>query len=259
MTNHLKKKTKSIKSKPMKQKIYHMVGCSKTSKRNKKNKKYLGGTPFFAYPDNVERVPNPYLAYTGGSNDKLNIHSNPNGENPYLPNTGPVYSPGKDTIRLRSSDEIQTGGKHRNHCKCSACKSIKMKGGNGNDGKYPNGLVGTPYTPNPSTNEIIPGNNNHYSLNTYNNDVSRQMVDVGANNPYLYLQGGKKRNKTQKMKYKGGGLSNFLAQDVINLGRQVQFGMGSAYNALAGYTQPVSNLPWKDQLVNNSNADLKYI
>ena len=91
MTNHLKKKSKSIKSKSKKQKMHYMVGCStKTRKINKNNKnnkkkrnnKYLGGSPFFAYPDNnIERVTNPHLAYTGGSNIPLN----PNGEYPDLP------------------------------------------------------------------------------------------------------------------------------------------------------------------------------
>jgi hypothetical protein len=55
------------------------------------------------------------------------------------------------------------------------------------------------------------------------------------------MKGGKKK------KHRGGTLSNFLAQDCINLGRQFQFGVGSAYNALAGYAAPVNPIPWKDQ------------
>jgi hypothetical protein len=39
-----------------------------------------------------------------------------------------------------------------------------------------------------------------------------------------------------------------MTQDLINLGRQFQFGLGSAYNALAGYSSPVNPLPWRDQL-----------
>lgn len=295
MINHLKKSSKTKKKgtkKQKKQKMHYMVGCStKTCKKNK-NKKYLGGSPFFAYPDNnIERVPNPHLAYTGGSNlpDNHipdNIPLNPDGENPNLPNTGPVYS-GVDTIRLR------VGGKQHTCCKCCKCKNCqhkktkgvkniksrtccscctckncehkKMKQKGGNNGKYPDGLVGTPWTPNSFSNEHIPGNDNHYALNTYDNDVSRQMVDVGANPPYLYLNGGKKHNlnkkgkktkMTKKMKQKGGNLSNFLAQDLINLGRQAQFGLGSAYNALAGYQQPVNPLPWKDQMSHNSNMNM---
>ena len=114
MTNHSNKKSKS-KSKSKKQKMHYMVGCStKTRKRNKNNKnkrnnKYLGGSPFFAYPDNnIERVPNPHLAYTGGSTIPDNIPVNPNGENPYLPNTGPEYEAGKNTIRLRAGEKYHT-------------------------------------------------------------------------------------------------------------------------------------------------------
>ena len=122
MTNHLKKKTKSIKSKSKKQKLHYMVGCStKTRKRNKRNNKYLGGSPFFAYPDNNERVPNPHLAYTGGSNIPDNIPLNTNGKDPYLPNTGPAYEGGKDTIRLR------VGGKYHTCCKCCKCKNCQHK------------------------------------------------------------------------------------------------------------------------------------
>ena len=58
------------------------------------------------------------------------------------------------------------------------------------------------------------------------------------------MKGGKKR------KQKGGNLSNLLGQDLINLGRQFQFGIGTAYNALAGYQSPVNPLPWKDQFPN---------
>jgi len=51
----------------------------------------------------------------------------------------------------------------------------------------------------------------------------------------------------KKKRQRGGTLSNLLSQDLINLGRQFQFGIGSAYNALAGYSAPVNPMPWKDQ------------
>jgi hypothetical protein len=117
-----------------------------------------------------------------------------------------------------------------------------MKGGNAGI-PYPDGLVGSPWTPNvsgwPGVNGI-PGDSNYYSENTYKNDISRQMVDVGANPPFSNMKGGK-----QKQNQKGG----FLSQDLINLGRQFQFSVGSAYNALAGYERPINPLPWKDQLL----------
>jgi hypothetical protein len=90
------------------------------------------------------------------------------------------------------------------------------------------------------------------------------MVDVGANPPFLgfFGLGGGKGRKTQKKmtmtkrrKQCGGTLSNFLGQDLINLGRQIGFGMGSAYNALNGYSAPTNPLPWKDQLPNTVNLN----
>ena len=133
-----------------------------------------------------------------------------------------------------------------------------MRGGNPGI-PYPNGLVGQAWTPSiggwPGVDEI-PGNRNYLENNTYSTDISRQMVSPGANPPFI--TGGKKHrkstlNKSKTRKQRGGTLINFLGQDLINLGRQFQFGVGSAYNALAGYSAPVNPLPWKDQLASTSN------
>jgi hypothetical protein len=272
-------KSKGLKKSSRKQKLYKMVGCSKKTQKN-----YLGGstdTPLAYTGQPSFFVPNPHLSYTGkgGSSCSLttntSVPTNTNGENRTLPNTGPV-SAGQNTIF--NSALSQTGGscgcdaplmsgggknnkrggmcplcslgfmvggkKHRNGCRCTSCKSQEMKGGNAGI-PYPDGLVGSPWTPSSSGwpgVDGIPGDNNYYPVNTYNNDVSRQMVDVGANPPFLNIKGGKKN------KQKGGTLSNFLTQDLINLGRQFQFGIGSAYNALAGYSAPVNPMPWRDQL-----------
>ena len=144
---------------------------------------------------------------------------------------------------------FMAGGGHRKGCKCSPCKS-KMSGG-GNM-PYPNGLVGSPWTPSvggwPGV-DGIGGDRNYYPNNTYNNDISRQILDIGANPPYQGFKGGK---GTRKRRQRGGTTSNFLGQDLINLGRQFQYGLGSAYNALAGYPAPVNPMPWKGQLPNTA-------
>jgi hypothetical protein len=44
-----------------------------------------------------------------------------------------------------------------------------------------------------------------------------------------------------------------MMQDLINLGRQTQFGFGSAYNGINGFPAPVNPLPWKDQLTHESS------
>jgi hypothetical protein len=239
-----------------KQKMYNMKGCSKTRKH------YLGGSGDVT------------LAYTG--------HKNPTVSNPFLipkqllggankyayPNEGATIPPPNGVIFNNASQQnggcgcgipLMTGGKsltcgksltgdmgfivggvrHRFACKCSKCKKRSMKGGN----PYPNGLVGSPWSSNInnwSGVDGVPGNHNYIANNTYNNDDSRQMIDVNTT-------GGKRKQK-------GGTLSNFMTQDLINLGRQFQFGVGSAYNALAGYSSPVNPLPWKDHFPNKTLA-----
>jgi hypothetical protein len=240
-----------------KQKFYKMIGCSKKTRKN-----HLGGSDLAYTGKPVFSLPNPHLAYTGkggascGLTANTSIPTNTNAANPSLPNTGPL-NPLGNTIFNNASPQIggcgcglpsMSGGrkgknvKHRNACKCSSCKV--MKGGNAGI-PYPDGLVGSSWSPNvtswPGMNGV-PGDSNYYSLNTYNNDVSRQMVDLGGNPPFSGFKGGKRTRKQR-----GGALSNFLGQDLINLGRQFQFGMGSAYNALAGYQAPVNPMPWKDQ------------
>jgi hypothetical protein len=258
-----------------------MKGCSKTRKC------HLGGNISdinLAYPsNNVQTVPNPFLAYTGKGGDNP---QNVNGVNREYPNTGPP-SYGFNFLNPQGNQHggcggtcggtcglmkggtcggtcgLMKGGKksHRVGCKCSHCKTRKMRGGGGmsnngmsNNGMsnngipYPNGLVGSPYSNSvggwPGTNGIG-GDRNFYPPNTYTDDISRRMVDIGANPPFNGMKGGTKRRKQR-----GGALSNFLTQDLINLGRQFQFGLGSAYNALAGYPGPANPLPWKGQLPN---------
>jgi len=260
------------------QKLYKMKGCSKTQK------KYLGGSPAdinLAYPsNNVHFVPNPFLAYTGkggagcsnGYSSNLAVTKNINGANPTLPSTGPpsngfnFLNPqgaqhGGCGCGLPQTGGAQIGGKcplcvmgfmkggsHRVGCKCSRCKMSK-RGGSGNNGiPYPDGLVGNPWTPSikgwPGVSGID-GDNNYLAPNKYHTDVQTAMISTGANPPFSI--GGK---KTRRRRQTGGTLSNFITQDFINLGRQFQFGLGTAYNALAGYSAPTSPLPWQGQFPN---------
>jgi hypothetical protein len=147
------------------------------------------------------------------------------------------------------------GARHRLACKCSSCKTKRggnMKGGNPGI-PYPDGLVGSPWTGGvagwPGVNGIQ-GDRNYLAHNDYNTDISRQMIATGANPPFS-IGGSKGRARKQR----GGTLSNFLGQDLINLGRQFQFGLGSAYNALSGYSSPVNPMPWKEQLSNTPSLN----
>jgi hypothetical protein len=161
------------------------------------------------------------------------------------------------------TDNMTGGSSHRVGCKCSTCRGMT---GGGNGGlPYPDGLLGNAWTPSVSGWPGVDGvsmNRNHLGYNTYAPyDVSRQMVDVGAAAPFLngvvdapaakpYLGGGKRRKsrKIRKNKRGGGSMSNLLGQDFLNVGRQFQYGLGSSYNAIRGFSSPVNPLPWKDQM-----------
>jgi hypothetical protein len=209
-----------------KQNMYKMKGCSKTKTR--KNKLFLGGATDL-------RLAYPTKGPPSGGFDFLN------------PQTGGCN--GQCSI---NGGAIMRGG---SKCNCKTCQ----KGGT--NLPYPNGLLGNAWTPKISGWPGVDGismDRNHLGYNTYNNDISRQMRDVGANPPFTYLKGGKRRktrnknkrnknqNKKRKSKTQKAG-TNFLGQDLINVGRQLQYGVGSAYNGIRGYTSPVNPLPWKDQ------------
>ena len=198
------------------QRIYKMKGCNKT-------RKYLGGSSDanMAYPsDKVPTVPNPHFA----------VNAN-------LARAYPATQPAFSNNYLNPQNLLKGG--------------TKQKGGVGNNGiPYPNGLVGTPWTSKMSSwpgVDGVSGNSNHYQLNKYPTDVSRDIINVGAQPPFI-TGGNKKRKKGKKQK--GGTLSNFVGQDLINLGRQLQFGLGTAYNGITGFSAPVNPLPWKGQMPN---------
>lgn len=92
-------------------------------------------------------------------------------------------------------------------------------------------FVGEPWTPKISGWPGVDGvgaNRNYLSNNLYKHDPQLMMK----------LGGKRKKNKTRK----GGGL---IPQDLVNLGRDISYNIGSTYNALSGYPQPVNPLPYK--------------
>lgn len=259
---HTRKNRKQHKRHNKKTK-YNMRGCSM-----KKRKNIRGGTTlsnvYLAYPsNNVPSVPNPHLAYTGkGGSDGTcsgnlkpegaTLPQNVNAENAAYPNTGPVNT-GFNFL----NSQILRGG-----CGCSAGV---QNGGNGlpyGQGlpemkgiSYPNGLVGKPWGPEPSQwpgVDGVSGGRDHLAYNNYIPDVSREMRMPIASNPFYgggKYKKNKKRHKTRKSKtQRAGGLSNFMYQDLVNLGRQFTTGVQNSYNALNGYSALPSPLPWKDQL-----------
>ena len=245
------------------QKVYRMKGCSK---KTRKNYLGLGGSADInlAYTGNkVPTVPNPFLAYTGkgGAPPPHPMPVNTNGMNKTMPSTGPsTIVPATPFLNPQGMQRggcgplcalgFMVGGKkHRTDCKCSECKMRRNNQSGGNVGiPYPNGLVGSAWTPStggwPGV-DGVQGGRNFLTPNTFPTDVQTSMISTGANPPFSV--GGK---KTKKRGQRGGTLSNFMSQDLINLGRQFQFGLGSAYNALSGYSSPVNPMPWKGQIPN---------
>ena len=61
------------------------------------------------------------------------------------------------------------------------------------------------------------------------------------------MVGGRRHKKTNK---RGGG---FIPTDLLNLGRNVNYNINSAYNTFKGYNPPVNHLPYKDQLTGALN------
>jgi hypothetical protein len=234
------------KSRNHKQKMYKMKGCSKSRKNNCRSKKYLGGkNPDLAYPSkNVPTVPNPHLAYTGGRQ--------------VYPASGPPPQKGDNFINpplqrggtCSMCNGLQRGGS------CGSCGACNLKMGmmqNGgacsNNGiPYPNGLAGSAWSINNLPGTSLPGDANHYKFNPQIDNPQTQMVANGASSPFPI--GGRRRRGTRRNQ-KGGNFDNFMYQDLVNLGRQFSYGLGSAYNTIAGYPAPVNPLPWKGQFPNN--------
>ena len=218
------------------QRLYKMRGCNKKGCNKKTKRRYLGGSNMnLAYPsNNVPTVPNPHLAYLGNKTDAA-----------AYPNQGP---PSGGFNFLNPQNLIKGGCGPMCAAPLLLAGGQRMKGGSGNNGiPYPNGLAGSPWTPAisgwPGVGGVD-GNNNYLALNKLLVDPQTAMVATGAQRPFT---GGKKK------KQKGGTLSNLLSQDLINLGRQFQHGIGSAYNGISGYSSPVNPMPWKGQLPNTSS------
>jgi hypothetical protein len=230
------------------QKLYKMKGCSKRKNSRKHTRKHLGGSRLMPGTFNI------------------------NGANPIIPNTGPPSVNTNTTTTnhggmLRggcggtcsATPPLMTGG----NCGCGqlpimsaggrrkrggcgplcllALGGAKQKGGNT---WAPQGLIGKPWTPNPEGWPGVNGSRNYLDYNSYKADPQTAMINVGPNPPFL---GGRKKSRGSR-KQKGGNFSNFIGQDLINLGRQFQYNLGSAYNGINGYPRPVNPMPFEGQM-----------
>jgi hypothetical protein len=122
-------------------------------------------------------------------------------------------------------------------------KSLSMKGGNFYKpaAPVPAPLVGEPWTPSikgwPGV-DGVDNNRNYLSNNLYNNGDPQTMMKLGGS------------------KKKGGGI---LPQNLVDLGRGIEFNLKSVSNTLNGYSAPVSPLPYQDQFSGSSLSSNKLL
>jgi len=219
-------KKKSLRNKKRTQRKYYMIGCNKIK----------GGDPYLAYTGVKQHLAiNPFFSYEG------------KGGNAHIARN---YQAGEG---CKTGEGYQAGGS----CGCGVPFLNGFKGGCGCDMpqsggarkkggfyKYPDGLVGSPYTPTNLPGSSVPGSSNYYPLNMYHQDPQTSGIILERATP-IQLKGGR---RTRRRK---GGDGTVLPQELVNFGRSISYGMGSVYNTLAGYTPPVNPLPFKDQLVKN--------
>jgi len=144
-------------------------------------------------------------------------------------------------------------GTAQNGGTCDTCSNVPMfKGGSFYKpaAPMPGPFIGQAWSPSikgwPGV-DGISNNRNYLENNLYNHGDPQTMMKLG---------GSKKRSKSKSMNKsmnkRGGGL---IPQDMVNLGRDLSFNFKSAYNALNGYSAPVSPLPYKDQLSGSISAN----
>jgi hypothetical protein len=210
------------------QKLWNMKGCSK-SNRNLGGKKKGGCW-------NMKKRGGARICKKCGHGCRCGPICNCRHKCP-----GNCYLNGKRSRKQRGGScgcGIQMGG-------CGSCLGggIQMGGGINNSGTP---LVGSPWTPKINDWPGVSGKDgqtNYFADNKYLVDPQRTMIS--ERDQQTYMAGGSSRKR------RGGGI---IPQDLVNLGRSMVYGLGSAYNTLNGYSGPVSPLPYKDQLINTPSS-----
>lgn len=142
---------------------------------------------------------------------------------------------------------------------CSTCINNPMHMQSGGNFYKPAGPIPGPFVGQPWGAPVkdwpgvngIGGDRNYLAYNTYPTDPQTAMK----------LRGGRIKNTKRRRRGRGkrGGnvLTSLIPQDLVNLGRNISFNTGSAYNALNGYPAPVNPLPYKDQFQGSQTANLR--
>lgn len=266
--------------KTRKQKVINMIGCSKKHKRSKscKNKKTLGctncGPTCHCEPNCKCPHPCPGSCYLNRRNKKqrggagcgscgcplsplswnqMNKFGGGDASYPTALEKPVIISPPKGGYQ-------HIVGIGQNGGSCSACNSIVPLSGGGNFfkpiGPMPGSTVGSPW----GANFKLPGmdgigsNRNYFGPYNINNDPSTKQLTADVDAGYLTknsMVGGYTYDKKSHSSAKRGG--GLIPQDLVNLGRDFNYNLKSAYNAFNGYEAPVNPLPYKGQLTGQLN------
>jgi len=140
---------------------------------------------------------------------------------------------------------LQMGGQ-KGGCQTCLGGGVAAQSGGG-IGYIGNPTVGTPWTPKINDWPGVAGKDgqtNFFPMAKYDK-------------PYLQTQQVSERDQQTYMKDMNGGsrrrrAGGILPQDLVNLGRSMVYGVGSAYNSLNGYPVPANPLPYKDQFASVS-------
>jgi hypothetical protein len=264
--------------KTRKQKTIIMIGCSKKNKNSCKNKFFstLGNKSCPKCGPNCHCGPNCKCNHPCPGNCYLNRRSKTQkGGGSGCGACGCPYSPlpwnemNKFVGPSVNSGKIitQKGGT------CGACGQIPVPSGQ-TGGELPqfNFFKPAPAIPGPFLGSSwgsavkewpgidgISGNRNFLksSASTITDDPQQKMSmsDSGYKSivgGYKYSPKKHRRSKRRRCSSskRGGGL---ISQDLVNLGRQINYNLNSAYNTLGGYEVPVNPLPYKDQLTGALN------
>jgi hypothetical protein len=177
--------------------------------------------------------PNLFVTYTGGNHDTFPVSTQD--PPPYGSQFG-SQAGGDCGCSSQMKGGGHRGGKwQKGGCGDSMCSVGGAQGG-GAQGGGASALVGAPWDPTNPGALPVP---NYFKLNTYDTDISRQMVATGAQPPFS-VGGGRGRRRRGKSQ-KGGGL--------LDYGPYIA---GSVTSALGGYKGPVSPSPVVGQFASSA-------
>jgi len=150
---------------------------------------------------------------------------------------------------------------------CSTCGQVPVMAQSGGNffkqiGAMPGPEVGKPWGANlewPTIKSDVGGDRNYFKPYNTNNDPQQQMSmnDAGYLTKNSMVGGytydkspDSSKSKSKSKSKRGGGL---IPQDLVNLGRDFNYNLKTAYNALNGYKAPVDPAPYKGQLTGALN------